>query len=124
MKRTLTIILSIVALLFLIFLCVQFRKEEEHISFDVEGWNGPMSDPESGYFTGTRLKMVDDLLKQYDFYGWHLQEVKDLLGEPDHDHYKETRHVVEYDLRDGLKLLIFEVDEQLIVTRYYTYIDD
>jgi hypothetical protein len=125
MKRILAIVMSIMVLLSFLFLCAQFRKKEERIPFDVEGWNGPMVDIDADvYFTGTRLKMVDDLLKRYDFHGWHLQDVKDLLGEPCNDYYEEQKHIVEYDLRDGLKLLVFEVDERLNVTNYYTYIDD
>ncbi len=125
MKRVLIIGLVALILLTSIFLCAQFSKDEEQIPFDVDGWNGPMIDASTGVFTGTRLKMVDDLLKRYDFHGWHIQDVKALLGEPSYDdNYKGKRLLVEYDLRDGLKLLIFEVDEQMTVVDYYTYIDD
>jgi hypothetical protein len=86
-----------------------FNKPDQQIPFDVAGWNAPMTDPD-GLFTGTRLKMVDDLLQRYDFHGWTVDEVKELLGEPLVDEAEEQGHVVTYDLRDGLKLLIFEID--------------
>ena len=98
-------------------------KTEEHIPFDVVGWNAPMTDS-AGYFTGTRLKMVDDLLKRYDFHDWSNQDVQELLGEPFRQRVEEQWHIDEYDLRKGLNLLIFEFDDQDKVVDYCVRIDD
>ena len=100
-----------------------FSKPDEQISFDVAAWNAPMTDPD-GLFTGTRLKMVDDLLQRYDFHDLTIGGVKDLLGEPWIDEAEEQGRVVKYDLRDGLKLLIFEIDDQDRVADYHVLIDD
>lgn len=86
----------------------------EQIPFDQEGWNAPMTNSE-GHFTGTRLKMVDDLLDRYDFKGWSTQEIQNLLGEPD----LRQEHSLQYDLREGLNLLIFTIDSQNTVLKYH-----
>jgi hypothetical protein len=83
----------------------QFGKVDEEIPFDAARWNAPMTDP-NGHFTGTRLKMVDDLLRCYDFRGWSARNVQGLLGEPDYERVEEQRHLLEYDLRDGLNLCV------------------
>ena len=101
----------------------QFDKVDEQIPFDTAGWNAPMTDSR-GYFTGTRLKMVDDLLGRYDFHGWRVQNVQGLLGEPDYERVEGQRHFLEYDLRDGLNLLIFEIDNQHRVVDYHVRRED
>jgi hypothetical protein len=98
-------------------------KPVEQIPFDVAGWNAPMTGKDS-IFTGTRLKMVDDLLRRYDFHGWTEQEVKDLLGEPERPWDDRRGHALRYNLREGLNLLIFQLDDQNRVVRYYVYKDD
>lgn len=100
-----------------------FDKPDERIPFSVAGWNAPMTDSE-GYFTGTRLEMVDDLLNRYDFHGWNVQDVQELLGKPDSKQIKEQGYIIEYDLREGLNLLIFEIDNQHKVVNYRVRIDD
>ena len=95
---------------------LKLNARNEQLAFTPEGWNGPMED--SNGFTGTRLKMVDDLLKRYDFHGWSVAEVKQLLGKSDWDEIDQGQHLVEYDLRDGLNLLIFHVDDREHVLSY------
>jgi hypothetical protein len=100
-----------------------FFKPIEQIPFDVAGWNAPMTGGPDSTFTGTRLRMVDDLLKRYDFHGWTVQQLKDLLGEP-WAWPDDPRPFIRYDLRDGLNLLIFEMDEKGVVVNCYVYRDD
>ncbi len=70
-----------------------------------------------GYFTGTRLKMVDDLLSRYDFHGWDVEEIQDFLGEPD----DSQENIIRYDLRDGLNWLIFEFNDDFQIVDYHVY---
>jgi hypothetical protein len=98
----------------------QFGKNDERIPFNMVEWNGPMTDSK-GFFTGTRLKMVDDLLKQYDFHGWSEQDVQSLLGEPKYEKIEGQKYLIEYDLRDGLNWLIFELDNQHKVLDYHVF---
>ena len=103
------------------FLCL-FDKPDEQIPFTVDGWHGPLTDSQG--FTGTWLKMVNSLLDRYEFGGWGVQEVKSLLGEPDCDQIEQETHVIKYDLRDGLKFLVFELGDQDVVVDYYVHMDD
>jgi len=73
----------------------------------------------SGIFTGTRLKMVDDLLKRYDFHGRSMNEIQKLLGKPNRDEMEGQKHLKMYDLRDDLNFLIFQVNDEEKVVDYY-----
>jgi len=99
-----------------------FGKPDEQIPFTVDGWHGPRVDSQG--FTGTRLKMIDSLLDRYDFDGWREREVEGLLGEPDYDQIEQGTRVIKYDLRDGLKFLVFELSDQGVVVDYYVHMDD
>lgn len=68
--------------------------------------------------------MVNDLLARYDFHGWSTQEVQELLGEPDHDWLESGEHKIDYDLRDGLKRLIFDVDSKQRIVDYRVILED
>lgn len=92
-------------------------RAEEQIRFDVEGWHAPMTDSE-GHFTGTRLRMVDDLLKRYDFHGWSKEDLVALLGDAWLERTVEGKSLLKFDLRDGLNLLIFELNDQHRVIDY------
>ncbi len=100
-----------------------FGKNDERISFNTVEWNGPMTDSK-GFFTGTRLKMVDDLLRRYDFHGWREREIQDLLGKPEHEKIEGQKYLIEYNLRDGLNWLIFELDNQHKVLDYHVLQED
>ena len=76
-----------------------------------------------GIFTGIRLKMVDDLLSRYDFHGWSRQEVEALLGEPIYESVEGGKYFIKYDLREGLNLLIFELDSQEHIVEYHIRTD-
>jgi len=110
-------------------------RRSERIPFDVAGWNAPQID-DRGYSTGTRLRMIDDLLKRYDFHDWSVQDVQELLGEPDlkYEFYEigepccsnlpycecqEYRYTIRYDLQGNIYWLIFEVNDQDEVLDYY-----
>ena len=118
----------ILLLVLLITRCVDFSlielvfRSNERIPFNVNGWHGPMVDTD-GIFTGTRLKMFDDLLDQYDFHGWTVEEVEELLGESERKKNEDGEDLVRYDLRDRLKWLIFQVDEEERIVDYWVYID-
>ena len=90
---------------------------EPPIPFTIEGWNGPMTSKD-GTFAGTRLRMVDDLVSQYDFQDWSVQELEKLLGRPLYEDKDNGKLLWKYDLRDGLNLLIFEIDDQQRVISY------
>ncbi len=132
-KRAVNWILIVLGVLAFIAVCLacpvtrfifKLDSENEQIPFSIEGWNSPMTGPD-GTFTGTRLKMVDDLLNRYDFHGWSIIQVEQLLGKPvDRRQSWEQANVVKFDLRDGLNLLIFEVDSESRVTRYYVFRED
>jgi hypothetical protein len=100
----------------------QFEKPDDQLPFEPAGWAGPMVDSQG--FTGTRLKMVDDLLNRYDFRGWSIRNVQGLLGKPDQERFEQDGRVVEYDLRDGLKFLVFVVDSQDRVVDCHVHMDD
>jgi hypothetical protein len=119
---TATLIVSVIAYPVTRFI-LKLDSTNEQLSFSVEGWNSPMTRPD-GVFAGTRLKMVDDLLKRYDFHGWSTIEVQQLLGKPIGRRPEEQKNLVMYDLRDGLNLLIFEVDSQQRVVDYYVRRED
>jgi hypothetical protein len=129
-KRIIAKASPILLLLLIVVFCVsaivffsRFGKKDERISFSTVGWNRPMTDSE-GFFTGTRLKMVDNLLKRYDFHGWSRQEVQSLLGKPEYEELEGQKYFIKYDLRDNLNMLIFEVDNQHKVLDYYVYRED
>lgn len=103
--------------------CSLLLKPTETVKFTVQGWHGPMTDVD-GIFTGTRLKMVNDLLGTYDFHGWTYRDITELLGEPDQQDRGGPNHQIFYDLRDGLKFLIFKLDQDGKVIVYYTIIED
>jgi len=98
-------------------------KARPAMQFSVEGWNGPMTDTDS-IFTGTRLKMVQDLLDTHDFHGWSVTEVETLLGIPKFQEDTESGLTLSYDLRDGLNLLVFELNDQNIVVDYHVHRTD
>lgn len=110
-------------IVWLVFEVPKFQARNEEIPFNLEGWNARMTGPD-GVFTGTRLKMVNDLLKRYDFHGRYIDDVRQLLGTPFLEKTEGEKHLTEYDLRDGLNLLIFEVDRQGIITNYYVFRED
>jgi hypothetical protein len=116
------LLLTIVCIAFFAFVS-QFKSNDERLPFSVAGWNAPLSDSR-GLFTGTRLKMVDDLLRSYDFHGWSAKDVQKLLGEPFIERYEGEKQFLEYDLRDGLNLLVLELDGQDKVVSYHVYKDD
>ena len=103
--------------------CSLLLKPTETVKFTVQGWYGPMTDVD-WIFTGTRLKMVDDLLGTYDFHGWTYRDITELLGEPDQQKRDGPSHQIFYDLRDGLNFLIFKLDQDGRVIVYYTVIGD
>ncbi len=95
----------------------------DQMPFSIEGWNSPKYYPD-GTFTRTRLKMIDDLLKLYDFHGWSMTHVEQLLGKPLDRLDGQPADLVKYDLGDGLNLLIFQVDNQQYVISYNVFYDD
>ena len=113
------LLLAIAACVSAVVFLSQFGKSDEQIPFEAEGWHAPISD-RSG-FTGTRLKMVDDLLARYDFHDWSRQDLQDLLGDPYLERIEEQKHILKYDLRDGLNLLIFEIDSRHKVVDYHLW---
>ena len=117
------LLLSIIVCIALFAFVSQFSKRDERIPFDLAGWNAPLSDSR-GFFTGTRLKMVDDLFRSYDFHEWSAKGVQKLLGAPFVERYEGEKHFLEYGLRDGLNLLVFELDSQDKVVSYHVYKDD
>ena len=100
----------------------RYRKAKDQLPFQADGWHAPMTDPE-GHFTGTRLRMVDDLLKRYDFHGWSMEDLEALLGDAWLERTVEGKRLLKFDLRDGLNLLIFEIDDQHRVIDYHVQLD-
>ena len=119
-KKTLTwtfLFMLVVCIGAWVLFSVVFKEPRERRPFDINGWNAPMSDQNG--FTGVRFSMVDDLLKQYDFHGWSATQVQVLLGRATYDVKEENVRRLKYDLRDGLKYLIFELNDQGKVIRYF-----
>jgi hypothetical protein len=121
--------IGILGLIAMAFACPATRfimkldSPREQLEFSAEGWNSSMYLPD-GTFSGTRLEMVEDLLNRYDFHHWTLSQVEQLLGKPVERQTVAEPGLVQYDLRDGLNLLIFEVDSQKKVVNYYVRSED
>jgi hypothetical protein len=107
-------ILSAIACIVLVMI-EPLTREPEPLPFTVEGWNGPYTEP-NGNFTYTRYRMVRDLLRQYEFRGWSLEQVVALLGKPEKVTTQDGQTLVSYDLGNGLDFLIFEADTHQTVT--------
>jgi hypothetical protein len=125
--KWLAIVAGIFILLALILTCgslwfgaVVLNREPEPLPFSVEGWNSARYDA-NGNFSYTRYRMVDDLLRRYDFHGWSMAEVEKLLNVPDKEEGKESRHLMYYDLGNGLDYLIVEIDAERRVIAYRVY---
>jgi hypothetical protein len=79
---------------------------------DLRAFRVPIDSSVKGYYTGTRLSMVDDLLRRNDFHGWRITEVEQFLGKPIESWSFQSNNQFAYDLRDRLNVLIFEIDDQ------------
>jgi hypothetical protein len=119
---------SVIAMLLALVICssslnsfltamADLNKEPDPLTFSVEGWNSSRYD-EDGNFSYTRYRMVDDLLKRYDFHGWSMTEIEKLLSKPDKVEDKDSKPLVYYDLGNGLDFLILELDTERRVIAY------
>ena len=127
--RLVTKIIAISSVLFVALACVSLldvlnaiNRMPEPIPFSIEGWNSTRYDAK-GYFTYTRYKMVQDLLKRYDFHGWSMADVERLLNKPDDEKDVNQKHLVYYDLGNGIEFLILQVDAERRVVNYYLHLD-
>jgi len=122
--KWLSIVAGIFILLALVLICGSMwfgafvqNREPDPLLFSVDGWNSSRYDAD-GNFSYTRYRMVDDLLKQYDFHGWPLADVEKLLNKADKEEDKNSQHLVYYDLGNGLDFLILELDAERRIIDY------
>ncbi len=118
----LLILVGIVACGALFVTIINLSREPDPIPFSVEGWNSSRYDA-NGNFTYTRYKMVRDLLKYHDFHGWSMVDVEKLLNKPDDEKDEDQKHLVYYDLGNGIEFLILQVDARRHVVDYYLHLD-
>jgi hypothetical protein len=66
------------------------RLDVPQIPFDAaawkqvtDPWHAPRQATPAESYRTARSKMIEDLLKRYDFHGWTRDQVIDLLGKPD-----------------------------------------